>query len=113
MRNQHEPCASQLHSGKCRLGARHHIQQPARPADDASDTKGIVEKATLTVNAFAADKDYTALPGLLAKAKAVLVYPQILEGGFVIGGSGGTGVLLVRDQKTAISAARLSTRWAA
>lgn len=72
---------------------------PAR-ADDASDTKGIVDKATLTVNAFAADKDYTALPGLLAKAKAVLVYPQILEGGFVIGGSGGTGVLLVRDQKT-------------
>jgi SH3 domain-containing YSC84-like protein 1 len=72
---------------------------PAR-ADDASDAKIVVEKATATVKAFAADKDYASLPGLMAKAKAVLVYPQIIEGGFVIGGSGGTGVLLVRDAKT-------------
>ncbi|MFO1249566.1 MAG: lipid-binding SYLF domain-containing protein [Inhella sp.] len=72
---------------------------PAR-ADDATDAKGIVAKATVTVNAFAADKDYASLPGQLAKAKAVLVYPQIIEGGFIIGGSGGTGVLLVRDEKT-------------
>ena len=28
------------------------------------------------------------------------MYPQIIEGGFIIGGSGGTGVLLVRDAKT-------------
>jgi SH3 domain-containing YSC84-like protein 1 len=72
---------------------------PAR-ADDASDAKGVVAKATVTVNAFAADKDYASLPGLMAKAKAVLVYPQIIEGGFIIGGSGGTGVLLVRDEKS-------------
>ena len=72
---------------------------PAR-ADDASDAKGVVDKATATVNAFAADKDFPALPALVKKAKAVLVYPQIIEGGFIIGGSGGTGVLLVRDAKT-------------
>jgi SH3 domain-containing YSC84-like protein 1 len=72
---------------------------PAR-ADDMSDAKGYVDKATATVNAFAADKDFVALPQLLKKAKAVLVYPQIIEGGFIIGGSGGTGVLLVRDEKT-------------
>jgi SH3 domain-containing YSC84-like protein 1 len=69
---------------------------PAR-ADDASDAKVLVEKATATVNAFAADKDYASLHSLMSKAKAVLVYPQVIEGGFVIGGSGGTGVLLVRD----------------
>jgi lipid-binding SYLF domain-containing protein len=72
---------------------------PAR-ADDASDAKNTVDKATATVNAFAADKDFEALPKLLAKAKGVLVYPLIVEGGFIIGGSGGTGVLLVRDAKT-------------
>jgi lipid-binding SYLF domain-containing protein len=72
---------------------------PAR-ADDMSDAKGYVDKATATVNAFAADKDYTTLPQLLKKAKGVLVYPLIVEGGFIIGGSGGTGVLLVRDEKT-------------
>ncbi len=72
---------------------------PAR-ADDASDAKSTVDKATATVNAFAADKDFVVLPQLLKKAKGVLVYPLIVEGGFIIGGSGGTGVLLVRDEKT-------------
>jgi SH3 domain-containing YSC84-like protein 1 len=72
---------------------------PAR-ADDKSDAQAAVDKATLTVNAFSADKDYVVLPQLLKKAKGVLVYPLIVEGGFIIGGSGGTGVLLVRDEKT-------------
>jgi len=75
------------------------ISLPAR-ADDASDAKGVVDKAVATVNAFAADKDFVTLPALLKKAKGVLVYPLIVEGGFIIGGSGGTGVLLVRDEKT-------------
>lgn len=69
-------------------------------ADDASDAKVTVEKATATVNVFAADKDFAALPGLLKKAKGVLVYPLVVEGGFIVGGAGGTGVLLVRDEKT-------------
>jgi len=72
---------------------------PAR-ADDASDARALVERATATVNAFAANPDYASLPGLLAKAKGVLVYPRIIEGGFIIGGAGGSGVLLVRDEKT-------------
>jgi len=69
-------------------------------ADDASDAKAVVDKATVTVNNFAKDADHASLPALMAKAKAVVVYPQIIEGGFVIGGSGGTGVLLVRDPAT-------------
>ena len=72
---------------------------PAR-ADDMSDAKDTVAKATTTVNMFAADKDYPTLHGLVKKAKGVLVYPLIVEGGFIIGGSGGKGVLLVRDEKT-------------
>jgi lipid-binding SYLF domain-containing protein len=69
-------------------------------ADDASDARAVVDKATVTVNTFAKDRDYASLPALIAKAKGVLVYPQILEGGFIIGGSGETGVLLVRDEQT-------------
>lgn len=69
-------------------------------ADDASDARAVVDKATVTVNTFAKDRDYASLPALISKAKGVLVYPQILEGGFIIGGSGGTGVLLVRDEQT-------------
>ena len=69
-------------------------------ADEAADARALVERATATVNSFATNPDYATLPGLLAKAKGVLVYPRIIEGGFIIGGSGGSGVLLVRDEKT-------------
>ena len=72
---------------------------PAR-ADDMSEAKETVDKATATVNGFAADKDYPTLHGLVKKAKGVIVYPLIIEGGFILGGSGGKGVLLVRDEKT-------------
>jgi lipid-binding SYLF domain-containing protein len=33
-------------------------------------------------------------------AKAVLIVPSMIKGGFFLGGSGGRGVLLVRDEKT-------------
>ena len=30
----------------------------------------------------------------------MLIYPQVLKAGFILGGSGGSGVLMVRDEKT-------------
>lgn len=72
---------------------------PAR-ASDASEAKEIVDKAAITVGALASDKDFASIGPALGKARAVLVFPQVLKAGFVIGGSGGSGVLLVRDVKT-------------
>jgi len=73
---------------------------PAAAASDAAEAQVLVDKARATVKAFAGDKDYASMPGLLTKAKAVIVFPQVLKAGFVLGGSGGSGVLLVRDEKT-------------
>jgi len=69
-------------------------------ADDKTEAQGIVDKAKVTLNGFMGDKDYTWLRENIKKAKGVLIYPQILKAGFIIGGSGGTGVLLVKDEKT-------------
>jgi lipid-binding SYLF domain-containing protein len=44
------------------------------------------------------DKNYTWLNQNLKHARGVLIYPQILKAGFFLGGSGGTGVLLVKDK---------------
>ncbi len=70
--------------------------KPAR-ADDAQDAQQLVEEARMTFEAFAADKDFQDLLGLVKKAKGVLIYPSVLRGAFVFGASGGTGVLLVHD----------------
>jgi len=75
------------------------VAAPAR-ADDAVESKKLVQAAEKTVNDFAGNKDFPTFGPALAKAKAVLIFPEILKAGFILGGSGGSGVLLVRDDKT-------------
>jgi len=66
-------------------------------AADADDAQALVEKAQITLNGFMRDKEYSWMHENLAKAKGVLIYPQVLKAGFILGGSGGTGVLVMRD----------------
>jgi lipid-binding SYLF domain-containing protein len=69
-------------------------------ADDAQDAQQLVEKSLLTFQAFIADKEMgPPLQALLKNARGVLIYPQVLEGAFIIGASGGSGTFLVRDEK--------------
>ena len=49
-------------------------------------------------------KEFDALRAGLKSAKGVVIFPSILKGGFVVGASGGTGVLLVRGEGDAWSA---------
>lgn len=67
-----------------------------RGAGDADEARRIVERARLSFGAVSQAKDHGALREGLKSAKGVLIFPSILKGGFVVGGSGGTGVLLVR-----------------
>lgn len=69
-------------------------------ADDKTEAQTIVEKSRLTLNSFMNNQDYRWLQENLKNAKGILIYPQILKAGFIFGGSGGTGVLLVADEKT-------------
>jgi len=41
------------------------------------------------------DKAFSWLHGYLKNAKGVLIFPQVLKAGLFLGGSGGTGVLMV------------------
>jgi lipid-binding SYLF domain-containing protein len=69
-------------------------------ADEARDAQQLVEKAKLTFEAFLADPDMSdGLRALVRRGKGVLIYPQVLRGAFIIGVSGGSGVLLARDEK--------------
>lgn len=67
-------------------------------ADDVQDSRQLVERARLTFESFVADPYLGEnLRTLVNKARGVLIYPQVLRGAFIIGVSGGSGVLLVRD----------------
>jgi len=73
---------------------------PGAMAADEEDGQGIVDKSRATLSGFMRDKDYDFLHRYIRKAKGVLIYPQVLKAGYILGGSGGTGVLLTRDGNT-------------
>ncbi|RZI42622.1 hypothetical protein EGT07_11515 [Herbaspirillum sp. HC18] len=59
--------------------------------------KTSVKDAETTLAKFMNDPDMEWLQKNMKNAKAVLVSPQILEAGFIVGGSGGSGVVLARS----------------
>jgi lipid-binding SYLF domain-containing protein len=73
---------------------------PTAIAADPSEQQVIVDKAVVTVNNFMADPDMTWLRSHIKNAQGVLIVPALVRAGFVFGGSGGRGVLLVRDSAT-------------
>jgi len=72
---------------------------PAR-AEDSAKAQGLVDRSRVTFDAFVADKEITWLNDHLKDARGILIMPQILKGAFIFGASGGSGVLVVRDEKT-------------
>lgn len=68
-------------------------------AQDKAEAQALVDKARITFQSFMSDKNYEYLHNNIKNAKALLIYPQVLKAGFILGGSGGTGVLVVRDAK--------------
>lgn len=69
-------------------------------ADDTGPVQGTVDRARDTLREFVLDPHLTWLRQNLDNARGVLIFPEVLKGGHIFGASGGTGVLLVRDDKT-------------
>jgi lipid-binding SYLF domain-containing protein len=76
------------------------IGSPPARADASSDATALVQKAQAVIGAFSAHNDFPTLRPALARARGVLIFPSIVKAGFVLGGSGGSGVLLVHDMAT-------------
>ena len=79
------------------------IALPATPAitADFAEQQQLIDKAKLTIEAFGADPDLkTSLQADVKAPKGIFIVPQLLRGAFIFGGRGGSGILLVRDEKT-------------
>src|SRR5262245_62379704 len=72
----------------------------ADEAKDAREAQQLVDRAKLTIESFAADKTMgKPVRDLIKKAKGVYIAPEVLRGAFIVGASGGSGVILVRGDK--------------
>lgn len=73
---------------------------PSAVASEAASLRDLVDKARMTLDSFMADSNMSWLHDHIKEAKGVFIVPQLLKAAFFFGGSGGSGVLLVRDDKT-------------
>ncbi len=69
-------------------------------AQNASEEEFLVDKARFTLENFLADPDMQWFRDYMKDARGILIVPQFIKGAFFIGGSGGSGVLVARDEKT-------------
>jgi lipid-binding SYLF domain-containing protein len=72
------------------------VAAAAGPAAAQKAEQEIVDKSRMTIEKLRGDPDHPSLNPTLAKAKAVLIIPSLLKAGFILGGEGGSGVLLAR-----------------
>lgn len=70
-------------------------------ADYYGEPADLVDRATAVYKGFMADPNMEWFQNNVGRARGIFIVPQMLRGGFIIGGSGGRGVLLAQDLNTA------------
>jgi len=68
---------------------------------DETAAQRIVDRAQATLSDFIREPENVRLRTNLDHAKGVLIFPEVLQGGLILGGSGGNGVILVRKPSPA------------
>ena len=69
-------------------------------AQDFSKPQELVLKSEAVFKSFMTDPNMGWFRDNIGKAKAIFIVPQMLRGGFFIGGSGGSGAMLAQDYST-------------
>jgi len=70
--------------------------RPGRPLEQQL----LVDEARISVDTFAGDPDMEWFRKYLKDARGVLIVPDLYKGAWFLGGSGGRGVLLLKEGKT-------------
>lgn len=73
---------------------------PAWAEKDITEPTALVLEAQKALKDFVSDPDMTWFRDNVNKAKAILIIPRMIKAGFIFGGTGGSGTLLGRDEKT-------------
>jgi len=68
-------------------------------SDEARDARETLRAAEETFARFALDPELDGFRRKLREARGVMVLPKVVKAGFIFGGSGGRGVLVVHDEK--------------
>ena len=65
-------------------------------AQSGHDQQVLVNKAAAVVSPMRHDPNFTYSGALLRRAKALMIVPELIKGGVIVGGQGGAAVLIVK-----------------
>ena len=66
----------------------------------ASEEQRLIDKAKFAVEELLGENKFANLKPYFAQARGVVVFPELVKAGFILGGEVGNGILLVRDAET-------------
>lgn len=67
------------------------------PSPASMAAQDLIDRARNSVESLSNDKDLAGIRELLPRAKGVMVFPNLVKGGFLVGAQGGEGVVLIRQ----------------
>lgn len=67
-----------------------------RPAFAMSDAQQLVEKARIAFLDMITDDNYKEMRDYVKQSRALIIFPELIKGAFIIGAEGGSGVLVTR-----------------
>ena len=68
----------------------------ARAALALTPQQEVLDKSRITFDKLITSVEFGELPGYMKRAKAVMIFPELYKGGFVLGAEGGHGILTAR-----------------
>jgi lipid-binding SYLF domain-containing protein len=68
----------------------------ARAALALTQQQEVLDKARISFDKLITSVEFGELPGYMKGAKAVLIFPELYKGGFILGAEGGYGILAAR-----------------
>ena len=75
------------------------IFAPTGSANALSDQQELIERSRLTFLKLIDHPDFPELKQYVHHAKAILIVPALIKGGFFVGGEGGSGILIARSKQ--------------
>ena len=69
---------------------------PAVTAQALTPQQELIEKSRLTFEKLITSAEFAELPDYVKRSKGVMLFPELVKASFVVGGEGGSGVLLIR-----------------
>jgi len=71
-------------------------------AEKYTEANLLVDNSLRTLDQFILDPNMQVVKDLSKRARGIIIIPQMIRGGLIVGGTGGHGILFARDQNTGL-----------